>query len=259
MRVSIITVTLDAGAALAATAASVTAQRQVDWEWVVIDGGSHDRSLDGLAPYRDRIACLVSEPDGGIADAMNKGLARATGEAVVFMNAGDRFSDATALATLAARYRADRPWVVGGAHFCAGDGRILFQRLPPRHPTSRLFRNRCGIVHQAVLLRRQLLIDLGCFDPRWRTCFDYAIWLQLWNRGWRPETVQVPTCHYLVAGASGNAWRRYLQESRIRRRFGWEQPLIGELITGFIAWTKSALHPWRENAGLLQVKERLRC
>ena len=57
-------------------------QHRQDWEWIVIDGGSTDGSVDYLTGLKDQIAVLVSERDGGIYDAMNKGLRRATGEYV---------------------------------------------------------------------------------------------------------------------------------------------------------------------------------
>ena len=88
-RVSIITVNLDRAADLQRTLESVTAQRWDAIEQIVIDGGSSDGSKAVLEKFALRIASWVSEKDGGIYDAMNKGLARASGEHVLFLNSGD--------------------------------------------------------------------------------------------------------------------------------------------------------------------------
>ena len=89
--VTIISVVLNAAQAFEFTARSVLSQDYSSIEWIVVDGGSTDATPDAIGKYKSRISCLISEPDKGIFDAMNKGLAKATGEWVNFMNAGDAF------------------------------------------------------------------------------------------------------------------------------------------------------------------------
>ena len=79
------------------TCESIVGQSWQDFEWIVVDGGSTDGTLDVLNEYRDRIDVLISEPDNGIYNAMNKGIARARGEWLNFMNGGDAFCDKTVL------------------------------------------------------------------------------------------------------------------------------------------------------------------
>jgi len=93
MKISIITVSLNSQETIAAAACSVCCQDYPNIEYIVIDGGSRDGTLEKLEPYRQRIAVLVSEPDRGIYDAMNKGLALATGDVVGFLNADDQYAD----------------------------------------------------------------------------------------------------------------------------------------------------------------------
>jgi glycosyltransferase involved in cell wall biosynthesis len=90
-KISVITVTLNASLDLQKTLDSITMQDYPDLEIIVIDGGSEDGTVEVISAYADHIAYWISEPDKGIYDAMNKGLSRATGEWVNFMNAGDLF------------------------------------------------------------------------------------------------------------------------------------------------------------------------
>ena len=87
MKISIVTVVYNGAATIAAAVESVLAQDHPDVEYIVIDGGSKDDTVKILQSYGDKIAVLVSEPDKGIYDAMNKGVARATGDVVGILNA----------------------------------------------------------------------------------------------------------------------------------------------------------------------------
>ena len=91
--VSIITITYNAERFLERTIQSVLAQSATDFEYIVIDGGSTDGTLGIIQQYEQHITDWISEPDGGLYDAMNKGLHRARGQYVWFMNAGDELHD----------------------------------------------------------------------------------------------------------------------------------------------------------------------
>lgn len=91
-KISVITVCFNAFHGIEKTILSVLNQSYPDIEYIVIDGGSTDGTIDVIQKYRDRIAYFVSEPDGGIYDAMNKGIKAATGEWINFLNAGDFFA-----------------------------------------------------------------------------------------------------------------------------------------------------------------------
>ena len=89
---SIITVTYNAERWLERTILSVLSQSYPNIEYIIIDGGSTDGTVDIIKKYEERIAYWVSEPDKGIYDAMNKGIQKATGEWINFMNAGDVYA-----------------------------------------------------------------------------------------------------------------------------------------------------------------------
>src|SRR5690606_105779 len=93
MKISIITINLNNRAGLKATMASVLEQTYAHVEYLVVDGGSTDGSVDVITSHADRLAYWVSEPDRGVYHAMNKGIERATGEYLLFLNSGDRLME----------------------------------------------------------------------------------------------------------------------------------------------------------------------
>lgn len=97
---SIITITYNAEKFLERTLESIVSQTDQDFEYLLIDGGSGDGTLEIAGRYHDRINVRVSEPDKGLYDAMNKGLARASGSYVWFMNAGDEIAEKQAVEKL---------------------------------------------------------------------------------------------------------------------------------------------------------------
>ncbi len=129
MKLSIITINFNNRNGLERTARSIVEQTFRDYEWIVIDGGSTDGSQDILKEYSAHIAFGVSERDGGIYEAMNKGLERASGEYVQFLNSGDSFIDRDVLERVFADNRlAD---VNYGDQWCVLDGSIIEKRRYP--------------------------------------------------------------------------------------------------------------------------------
>jgi glycosyltransferase len=175
MKISVITAVYNSRATVAAAHASVLAQTHCDVELVVIDGGSTDGTLEVLRGYADRIAVLVSEPDRGIYDALNKGIARASGEVVGFLHADDVFAGPDVLSRVATAF-AD-PAV------CAAYGNLQYVRKDDpgrvvRHWGSSPFTRRklaWGWMppHPTLYVRREWYARIGGFDTRYRISADY--------------------------------------------------------------------------------------
>ena len=127
MRISVITVCFNAASTLKDAVESVLGQvpdakAPFELEYIVVDGGSTDGTLELLAPYRERIATLISEPDQGLYDAMNKGVQAATGDVVAILNADDVYASTDILARVAATFRdSGAEAVYGDLHYVSAD------------------------------------------------------------------------------------------------------------------------------------------
>lgn len=113
MKISVVTVTYNSAASLEETILSVLNQTYPNIEYIIIDGGSTDGTVDIIKKYADRLAYWVSEPDKGIYDAMNKGIAVATGDYINFMNSGDKFSTNDSLSSFIPQIRTGTNIVYG--------------------------------------------------------------------------------------------------------------------------------------------------
>jgi glycosyltransferase involved in cell wall biosynthesis len=141
---------------LAATIESVLAQTYPHLEYLIIDGGSVDGSVDLIHRFASRITYWVSEPDRGIYDAMNKGVLAATGEWVIFMNSGDRLHDRNTIADVFSQDHSDVDLVYGhSTNWYASEELEKFK--PAESQTTLPLRMNCS--HQSLFTRRSLLLE----------------------------------------------------------------------------------------------------
>ena len=176
-KVSIITICYNAAATIEKTLQSVTSQTYPNIEYLIIDGQSKDETLDIVARYKDGVTRVISEPDKGIYDAMNKGLREATGEYIWYMHADDQIYAPDTLARIMENH-GDEDFIYGKALLIneAGEERSLEARKP--HPnaatlTWRSMKQGMAISHQAMLVRRTLA---PTYDLQYRYVADFD-WL----------------------------------------------------------------------------------
>ncbi len=225
MKISIITATRQCVATLADCLASVAGQSYPDREHIVIDGASTDGTLAVLEAHRPQLAALVSEPDQGLYEALNKGLARASGDVIGFLHADDLYADADVLARIAAAFAttADQGTVeavYGDLMYVArGDtGRVIRYWRPGQFQPARL---RWGWMppHPTLYLRRSVYQRQGGFDTRYRIAADYDLMLRvLGGREGRPagQVVYLPQVlvRMRVGGTSNRSLPKILLKSR---------------------------------------------
>ncbi|WP_455614050.1 glycosyltransferase [Bacteroides congonensis] len=131
--ISIITVVLNNRVGLELTAASVVNQICFsNMEWIVIDGGSTDGGVDVLKSYQDELTYWVSEPDGGIYEAMNKGLMHANGEYVLFLNAGDALCSADVMTHVLEDTRYGKVDYLSGNIYYTIDNEVIGKSYSPK-------------------------------------------------------------------------------------------------------------------------------
>lgn len=104
MKISIITISYNSAQTIEDTILSVTGQQNVSLEYIVVDGGSKDETLQIIEKYKDHISKFISEPDNGIYDAMNKALKMATGDVVGILNSDDVYTDEKVLSDVISRF-----------------------------------------------------------------------------------------------------------------------------------------------------------
>jgi glycosyltransferase involved in cell wall biosynthesis len=181
-KITVITVCLNCCKFIAQAIESVQAQSYDVVEHVIIDGGSTDATLDIVRKYALRSAQLhwISEPDRGIAHAMNKGVALASGEIIGFLHADDLFPHGDVLANVVAVFDGHpmATWATGGLRIVDGKGSLLKEIAPRRYSFRRLLRNNI-IMHPSTFIRRQALVEAGVFDERYHYAMDYHLWLRL--------------------------------------------------------------------------------
>jgi len=200
--VSIISVNLNDRAGLARTLASVARQTFTDREVVVVDGGSTDGSVDLIRENAGVVVTdWVSEKDGGIFDAMNKGIRRARGTYLVFMNGGDEFASDDALARFFAAGEPKEDLLYSDAIVEHEDGTTHVWEVPERLDWD--FFMRTSLPHQSTAFRRELFERIGPHDTRFRMGGDHELYLRaVVVRGATSRKVPVPLARQVWGGFS---------------------------------------------------------
>jgi putative colanic acid biosynthesis glycosyltransferase len=188
VKFSIVTVVLNNRVGMELTANSVVAQQDAEYEWIVIDGGSTDGTLEVIDAYGDSIAYRQSEKDGGIYDAMNRGLARATADCIVFLNSGDFFASENSLHIVAdavAQLPRLPAMVLGGALYEYPHGHRVIRE--PRRAEDYI-RHSNPASHQATFFNRVLHQQIP-YDTTYRIAGDYDVMCRVFLRD--------PSCTYI--------------------------------------------------------------
>lgn len=183
MKVSIITVCYNSAATIEKTMQSVTSQSWPDIEHIVVDGASKDQTLAIVNRYPERLRHIVSEPDKGVYDAMNKGLRLATGDVIAFLNADDTYKDSAVIESVA-RQMAEQQ-----LDALYGDVEFFHAQSPARvvrtYDSSRFAPDRLSWgwmpAHPALFLRRSVYERVGLFDPGYRISGDFELVIRVFQ------------------------------------------------------------------------------
>jgi glycosyltransferase involved in cell wall biosynthesis len=174
---SVITPSYNQAQFIERTIQSVLTQSDVNLEYTIWDGGSTDQTVDILKAYQTRLRWL-SEPDGGQADAVNKGLAMATGEIIAWLNSDDVYYPG-ALAKVATIFtlNPDIQVIYGKADWIDEHNNIL-KAYPTEPWRYKRLKEACFLCQPAVFFRRTLVEKYGVLDKTLQYCMDYELWLR---------------------------------------------------------------------------------
>lgn len=196
--VSIVTATFNAEKDLARCIESVLEQTYAHCEFIIIDGGSTDATLDIIRSLEERIDCWISEPDRGVYDALNKGIDLARGDWIYFLGADDRLADKDVLSRVFSE-PPDSRLLYGDVRWGA-TGRLYDGAFTP----TKLFR--ANICQQAVFYHRELFETLGGFDLGYPLWADWVFNMQAFgHRKTRPRYLDTPVADYGTQGLSAGA------------------------------------------------------
>ena len=249
IRFSIVTITYNAEKVLERTLNSVLHQTYEGVEHLIVDGASKDNTLLMAERYKEQNdtsenghkVIILSEPDHGIYDAMNKGLTQASGDYIIYMNAGDSFPKKDTLETIAHRCRLNElpsdelPAVLyGNTDIVDGEGRFLYPRRlqPPQRLTWRSFKKGMLVCHQAFYARTDIAKNLQ-YDTRYKYSADVDWCIRVMKEA---DRMSLPLCNigmvvanYLEEGTT----TRHHQES-LRERYRVMASHYGQLSTFFM-------------------------
>lgn len=227
--VSIITVVRNGAAHLRQTIESVLGQSWPNIEYIIIDGDSTDGTLDIIRSYGQRIDYWASQPDEGIFDAMNKGIAQAHGELIGLLNADDWYEPGAVEAAAAAYGEKKLPVIYyGDKYFVQVDMGLTYE-----FPASLEFWRGMTICHQAMFVHHDVYGRIGCYDSTYRLASDFDFFV-------RAIRAQIPFIHlncfvvnFRDDGASSNnllAGNREVNNI-LRRSYGfWSSHFLKNLI-----------------------------
>ena len=210
---SIITITYNAASVIEPTLQSVLSQTYTEYEYLLIDGGSKDNTVAKAKASGIEFAHIVSERDNGIYDAMNKGIALATGDYLCFLNAGDAFYAPDTLQTIAnAATREEFPDVLYGETAEVDDARnfVRMRRLQaPKQLTWRSFKSGMMVCHQAFYAKREIA---PMYDLKYRLSSDVDWCIKVMKQSKKLINVNATVVNYLQNGLSLQHHRASLKE-----------------------------------------------
>lgn len=219
LKLSIITITFNSNRYLEQTISSVINQSYKNIEYIIIDGGSTDNTLDIIKKYESKINYWISEPDHGIADAMNKGLKLATGDYILFLHSDDYLIDSNII------YRAIR-------QISTSYDIILFNIILERDGRKLLAYPRglnwwinfkTGVFHQSTFCSRNLFQKIGNFDRQFKIAMDYDFFLRAYRAGIKAQRIALEISLMRLVGVSSQRdWpalqKRFFEEQCVHRK-----------------------------------------
>ncbi len=178
--VSIVTPSFNQARFLEETIRSVLAQDYPRLEYLIVDGGSTDGSVEIIRRYADRLTWWVSEPDQGQTDAINKGFARARGEILAWLNSDDTYEPhAVREAVAFLQAHPEVGLVYGDANYIDEHGHVMGRFPAAQTDYARLRRGYVHIPQQAAFFRAALWRQVGPLDPSFYFAMDYDLWVRL--------------------------------------------------------------------------------
>lgn len=181
MKVTVVTAVLNDAGHIEQTILSVISQTDIEIEYIIVDGGSKDGTLELIGKYKDKISLLISEPDRGVYDAMNKGIKYSTGDYVYFLNSGDVLLNPSILSKIKLEELKERNAIIYG-NVVVAYGNIEALEKPRPFFNSKMKFKGIGICHQSMFFPGELIRNEK-YDLSYNIAADYDLAYRLWRKG----------------------------------------------------------------------------
>ena len=224
MKVSIITVVFNNKNTMQSAIESVLSQDYDNIEYIVVDGGSTDGTLDVIDSYKDNIDILISEPDKGIYDAMNKGILRASGDIIGILNSDDFYAENDIISIVVKTFKEQNVDSVYAdlEYVQEKDTNNVVRYWRSKKFRDGLFKNGWQLAHPTFFVKKEIYEKYGLFNLEFTLAADYELMLRLLNR-YKVSSVYVPKVfvRMRVGGASNKSIRNIIK-ANIESYKAWE-------------------------------------
>jgi glycosyltransferase involved in cell wall biosynthesis len=216
MKISIITISYNSEKTIARTIESVINQNYDNLEYIIIDGGSRDKTVEIINRYRDKLSYFVSEPDQGISDAFNKGLRVASGDVIGIINSDDWYENGTFKLVNEMFSQNKEIAVLVGALRYWDDKENNFIVYPDKNYEKCINYRMPRLNHPTVFMKTEVYHSIGLFDLKYRYAMDYDLFVRVFKNGKKIVFVDQVLSNMSLLGASDrNAIKAYLETFHI--------------------------------------------
>lgn len=232
IKVSIITINYNNSVGLRKTIESVVSQTFKHFEFIIIDGGSNNEDLDIIKAYHKEIDYWVSEKDSGVYHAMNKGIIKAQGEYLSFMNSGDYFFDKNVLANVFNKPH-DADFLCGRCAIVSNETLVHITNPPEVHTFSTYYYN--TINHQSTFIKKAMFEKFGLYREDFKYNSDWEFWIKtiiLNNR--TTEKLDMIICKYNLEGISAIENQTNQYKSEVSDVLS--HPLLSKFVPDYELW-----------------------
>lgn len=198
MKISVITVCLNSEKTIEKTIQSVVSQENCDYEYIIVDGMSTDGTLEIIEKYRGKISVVMSEPDSGIYDAMNKGISMATGDIIGIINSDDWYEPG-AFALVEKCFRDTNAEVVYGKMNLVDANGQIGVRIPGDIEEIRYIMK---ISHPTVFVKKSIYQEHGSFRLKYKLAADYELLLRFYTKGVKFQYLERILANFRLGGLS---------------------------------------------------------
>ncbi len=244
--VTVVTPSFNQGRFIRETVESVLAQGYPNLEYLVMDGGSTDETLQILRDYGDRVR-WVSEPDGGQANAINKGWRRARGTILAYLNSDDTYLPGAVERAVEHLQRHPEAGAVYGEGYHVDEAGRILERYPTEPFSMARLEETCFICQPTVFLRRDIVERVGYLNESLRYCMDYDLWIRVARAAtfeYRPEYLATTRLHAETKTLGQRAAAHAEILRMVHRHFGRVPPSWVYAYAHAVLGSRSRETPW---------------